>query len=214
MPHATYLQAECEGINADAKMLKCINAGTPLDIPYDHLVVAVGAQPNTFGIPGVQENALFLKELDHGLTVRQRILERLEQATIADKAGRSEDVGKLLSIAVVGGGPTGVEFAAEVADFINNDVKSSFPKIADRVKVTLVEALPGILPMFDESIGGEVKSHLNSVGVDVRTSTMVKGVDSNTISLAKKSGEVEELDYGVLVWVAGIGARPITKTLA
>jgi len=82
------------------------------------------------------------------------------------------------------------------------------------LRVTLVEALPGILPMFEESIGEHVRKHLSSVGVDVRTSTMVKGVDGDTITLGSKSGEGDSLDYGVLVWVAGIGARPISKTLA
>merc|ERR1712176_934007 len=129
MPHATYLQAECEGINADAKMLKCINAGTPLDVPYDKLVVAVGAQPNTFGIPGVEENAMFLKELDHALAVKKLIFEKMERANLAIQAGRADEAEKLLSIVVVGGGPTGVEFSAEVVDFINTDVRRSFPNI-------------------------------------------------------------------------------------
>jgi len=217
MPHATYLKAECADIDVEERFLRCENAETQLKVPYDHLVVAVGAQPNTFGISGVQENAMFLKELDHATAVRQRILERLEQASIAHWAGRPEDVAKLLSIAIVGGGPTGVEFAAELADFVNKDVKRSFPQIASQLKVTLVEALPGLLPMFDPSIGEHVKKHLNSVGVDVRTETMVKGVDGNTITLAKKSGVsavTETLDYGALVWVAGVGARPVTKKLA
>jgi len=214
MPHATYVQAECTGVDAEAKLLLCQDSETRLDVPYDHLVVAVGAQPNTFGIPGVQEHAMFLKELDHGLAVRQRILGQMERANIAHLAGRPEEVRKLLSIAVVGGGPTGVEFAAEVADFINSDMKRSFPDVADNLQVTLVEALPQLLPMFDKSIGESVKAHLSSVGVNVRTETMVKNVDGKVLSLGAKSGEEEQMDYGMLVWVAGIGARPISKTLA
>jgi len=214
MPHGTYLQADCTGVDADAKMLNCKNSEIQLDVPYDHLVIAVGTQPNTFGIPGVQENAMFLKELTHGIAVRKRILENMEIASIAKRAGRPEEVERLLSIAVVGGGPTGVEFCAELADFINNDVRRSFPDIVDNMKVTLVEALPQLLPMFNRSIGDSVKNHLNSVGVAVRTETMVKNVDSRVISLGKKDTEDEQFDYGMLVWVAGVGARPITKTLA
>lgn len=214
MPHATYLQANCTGVDADAKLLSCKNSEIQLDVPYDHLVIAVGTQPNTFGIPGVQENAMFLKELNHGIAVRKRILEHMEIASIANLAGRPEEVERLLSIAVVGGGPTGVEFCAEIADFINNDVRRSFPDIVDKMKVTLVEALPQLLPMFNRSIGDNVKNHLSSLGVEVRTETMVKNVDSHVISLGKKDAEDDKLDYGVLVWVAGVGARPITKTLA
>jgi len=214
MPHARFLKAECSGIDVEAKLLRCADQETLLDVPYDHLVVAVGAQPNTFGIPGVQENAMFLKELKHGLAVRERILDRLEHATIAFWAGRHEDVSRLLSIAVVGGGPTGVEFAAELADFVNTDVKKSFPKVADKIKISLIEALPGLLPMFTQDIGEHVRKHLEKFGVDVLTETMVKEADGTTITLKKKGGEMDTLDYGALVWVAGIGARPITKTLA
>jgi len=220
MPRATLLTAECTGVDKDAKLLECKDAETTLQISYDHLVIAVGAQPNTFGIPGIEDHAMFLKELPHATAVRQRILQRLEQATIAHLAGRPEEVERLLSIAVVGGGPTGVEFAAEMADFINTDVKHSFPQIGDKLKVTLVEALPELLPMFDLAIGQHVKKHLSSVGVDVRTSTMVQSVDDKTIHLGKlasnstQNGSDQTLEYGVLVWVAGIGARPITKKLA
>lgn len=214
MPDATLLTAECTGVDAEAKFLLCQDSETALKIPYDHLVVAVGAQPNTFGIPGVEEHAMFLKELDHGLAVRQRILAQMERANVAYLAGRNDDVRKLLSIAVVGGGPTGVEFAAEVADFINTDVKTSFPNIADELQVTLIEALPQLLPMFKPSVGNNVKTHLSSLGVNVRTETMVKKVDDRVLSLANKSGEEEQVDYGLLVWVAGIGVRPVTKTLA
>jgi len=102
----------------------------------------------------------------------------------------------------------------QLADFIKSDVKKAFPAVQAQLQVTLVEALPGLLPMFSQSIGENVKKHLNGLAVDVRTETTVKSVDSNTITLTKKCGEVQTLDYGVLVWVAGIGARPITKTLA
>jgi NADH:ubiquinone reductase (non-electrogenic) len=213
-PHATYLQAECTGIDADKKLLKCEGGGSALDLPYDHLIVAVGAQPNTFGIPGVKENALYLKELDHGLKVRRRILERLEQAEIARMAGDDNRVKALLNVVVVGGGPTGVEFAAEIADFVANDVKVSFPNVWDKLQVNVVEALPHLLPMFDDSVGKRVKEHLGNFGVKVLTEYMVKKVDSDVISMKNADGEIETMGYGALVWVAGIGARPISKVIA
>jgi NADH:ubiquinone reductase (non-electrogenic) len=214
MPHATYINAECTGVDPEKKTLQCNNQGMDLDMHYDHLVVACGAQPNTFGIPGVQEHAFFLKELRHGLAVRKQILNRLEQAMIAHLAGRDEEVRKLLSITIVGGGPTGVELAAELVDYIESELKVSFPKVADRLKITLVEAMPAVLSMFDRSISEHVKQHLVNLGVEVCTETAVKSVDSNSITMQTKSGDTSTLDYGVLVWVAGVGARTITKTLA
>eukprot|EP00928_Gymnodinium_smaydae_P051733 TRINITY_DN3534_c0_g2_i1.p1 TRINITY_DN3534_c0_g2~~TRINITY_DN3534_c0_g2_i1.p1 ORF type:complete len:569 (-),score=72.59 TRINITY_DN3534_c0_g2_i1:326-2032(-) len=214
LPYATFLQAECTNLDAAAKTIECQDNGLSLNVPYDHLVVAVGTQPNTFGIPGVKENAMFLKELDHGLAVRQRILNRLERAVVAHAAGRPDEVRRLLTVAVVGGGPTGVEFAAEVADLINSDVKRSFPTVADQLNVTLVEAQSELLGMFEKSIGEHVRDHLVKVGVKVLTQTMVKSVDEQSITLKTSSGETETFGYGMLVWVAGVGARPITQKLA
>jgi NADH:ubiquinone reductase (non-electrogenic) len=193
MPYAKFLQAECTGLNAAANEVTCQDSETTLNIPYDHLVIAVGAQPNTFGIPGVEEHAMFLKELDQGMAVRQRILDRLERAVIAHSAGQTDEVKRLLTIAVVGGGPTGVEFAAEVADFVNSDVKRSFPMVSEHLKVTLVEAQVDLLSMFDKSIGDHVKKHLESVGVSVRTQTMVKRVDDVAINLKTTTGESETM---------------------
>jgi NADH:ubiquinone reductase (non-electrogenic) len=217
MPHATYVQAECTGVDPEKRLLKCSGIGADhsnLEISYDHLVVGVGAKPNTFGIPGVQEHAMFLKELDHGLKVRQRILERLEQAEIARMAGDHDKVKQLLTMVVVGGGPTGVEFAAEIADFVHNDLKISFPHVWDKLQINLVEALPGLLPMFEDSVGTHVKKHLSNVGIKVHTETMVKQVDQSRVMLKKKSGDIETMEMGALVWVAGIGARPISKMIA
>jgi len=214
MPYANFLKAECTSLDPTKKLISCEGHGISVDLPYDHLVCAVGAQPNTFGIPGVQENAMFLKELDHGLSVRHRILDRLERAMIEHTAGRMDEVRRLLSIVVVGGGPTGVEFAAEVADLMNSDLKRSFPVVADQIRLTLVEAQSELLTMFQKSICEHVKQHLESVGVTVRTQTMVKSVDDVSINLNTTAGDSETMNYGLLVWVAGVGARPITKKMA
>merc|ERR1719230_45843 len=98
MPYANFLQAACTSLDPAAQVVTCEGNGVSMDLPYDHLVCAVGTQPNTFGIPGVQENALFLKELDHGLAVRERILDQLERAMIAHAAGRLDEVRRLLNI--------------------------------------------------------------------------------------------------------------------
>jgi len=214
MPYANFLKAECTSLDPTKKLISCEGHGISVDLPYDHLVCAVGAQPNTFGIPGVQENAMFLKELEHGLSVRHRILDRLERAMLAHAAGRMDEVRRLLSIVVVGGGPTGVEFAAEVADLMSSDLKRSFPVVADQIRLTLVEAQSELLTMFQKSICEHVKQHLESVGVTVRTQTMVKSVDDVSINLNTTAGDSETMNYGLLVWVAGVGARPITKKMA
>uniref|UniRef100_A0A914CCN1 FAD/NAD(P)-binding domain-containing protein n=1 Tax=Acrobeloides nanus TaxID=290746 RepID=A0A914CCN1_9BILA len=86
------------------------------DIPYDKLVIGVGSLPNTFNVPGVKENAFFLKEISDARQIRQKILRNLE-LELAPKCSK-EEVKRLLHTVIVGGGPTGVEFGAELYDFI------------------------------------------------------------------------------------------------
>lgn len=205
-----FLRTECTNVDLDNRKVHCTDN---LTLDYDHLVVAVGAQPNTFGIPGVAENAFFMKEMEHGRAVRKEMLDVIERADVEMAAGRVENVKKLLNFVVVGGGPTGVEFCGEVADFITQDLKRRYPKVADYFNITLVEALPGLLTMFHKSVGQYVQDHLEQQGVKIKLNAMVKGVEPGVVSLGNKEGKVDKMDYGVLVWVAGVGMRPFTKRL-
>jgi len=209
IPQCDFLRVNCKDIDMEKKKVFC-DAEVTLD--YDHLVIAVGAQPNTFGIPGVQEHSFFLKEIEHGRKLRKEMLDIIERADVAFAAGKLDKVKKMLNFVVVGGGPTGVEFCGEFSDFIQQDLIRRYPKIAPYFKVTLVEALPGLLTMFDKSVGKYVQEHLESQGVEVKLNAMVKKVDKDNIYLRDKSGETA-LEYGVMVWVAGVGMRPFTKNL-
>lgn len=94
------------------------------------------------GIPGVRENGLFLKEVEDAQRIRKRIMDCCETAIFKDQS--PEEVKRLLHMVVVGGGPTGVEFAGELQDFFNDDLKKWIPEIKDNFHVTLVEALPNV----------------------------------------------------------------------
>jgi NADH dehydrogenase FAD-containing subunit len=111
-------------------------AGARAELSYDKLVIAVGARPATFGIKGVEEHAFFLKELDHSAVLQQRLLACLEHASalLALRGPNCAEVHRLLHFVVVGGGPTGVELAAELSDFVATDVKRLFPSLVGKVK--------------------------------------------------------------------------------
>ena len=79
------------------------------------------------------------------------------------------DLQKMLHFVIVGGGPTGVELSAELSDFVKNDVQARFPRVAEHVQITLVEALPRVLNMFDESLSNYAVEHLAERGVEVLT---------------------------------------------
>lgn len=209
-----FLRVPCTDVDLEQRKVTIGGGAEPtVTLDYDHLVVAVGAQPNTFGIPGVAEHACFLKEVEHGRKVRAQLMDNIEKAEVALKAGQVERVKQLLHFVVVGGGPTGVEFCGELSDFINKDLVKKFPNIAGYMKVTLVEALPGLLTMFHKDVGGYVVGHLESQGVTIRCNAMVKEATADNVQIKLKDGTVEQLDYGLLVWVAGVGMRPFTKAL-
>ncbi|KAH3675872.1 hypothetical protein WICMUC_002442 [Wickerhamomyces mucosus] len=212
-----YYEAEATGIDTTKKTLtiKGTNAVTQ-DLNYDYLVVAVGAKPNTFGIPGVYENASFLKEIPDAEQVRNKLLNNIEKA--ANLAKDDPERKRLLNFVVVGGGPTGVEFAAELQDFVDQDLVKWYPGVAKDIKVSLVEALPNILNMFNKKLIKYAEDVFEETKIALKLQTMVKKVDDKIITAAIKNADgtttIEEIPYGVLVWATGNGARDITVKLA
>jgi NADH:ubiquinone reductase (non-electrogenic) len=212
-----YHEAEATDVDPKNKTVTIkSNDGVAQDISYDYLVMAVGAKPNTFGIPGVYEHASFLKEVPDSQEIRQKVLHNIELAAALPK-GDSERQ-RLLSFVVVGGGPTGVEFAGELQDFVDQDLVKWYPGVAEEINVTLVEALPNILNMFNKDLIKYAQDTFEEEKIALRLKTMVKKVDNKVITAAIKkddgSTEIEEIPYGMLVWATGNGAREVTQNLA
>jgi len=176
------------------------------NLSYDRLVLAIGAQPNTFGIPGVSKYAYFLKEISHAREIRNRIMKNLELAlepTITPEKRR-----ELLHFVVIGGGPTGVEFCAELFDFLSEDVKYYFPKESKDVRVSLIEGRK-ILGAFDERLRGFALKKIQSRPQMKLISNNVREVKENSILLDNG----EEIPCGLVVWSAGIGPQVLTEHL-
>ncbi|KTB01483.1 External NADH-ubiquinone oxidoreductase 1, mitochondrial [Nakaseomyces glabratus] len=209
-----YYEAEATDIDPHAKTVKIKsnsqNNDYELDINYDYLVVGVGAQPTTFGIPGVYENSSFLKEISDAQEIRIKIMRNIEKA--ASLAPNDTERERLLSFVVVGGGPTGVEFAAELRDYVDQDLRKWMPELSKEIKITLVEALPNILNMFDKKLVTYAQDLFRQEKIDLRLKTMVKKVDSTKIT-AKCEDKTESIPYGVLVWATGNAPRDVCKGL-
>lgn len=184
-------------------------------VPFDMLVIGVGAENATFGIPGVRENSCFLKEVGDAQNIRRRIMDCIETACFKDQT--EEEVKRLLHMVVVGGGPTGVEFAGELQDFFNDDLKKWIPEIKDNFHVTLVEALPNVLPMFSKQLIDYTESTFKEEAITIRAKTMVKKVTDKYIQaeVTKPDGtkELETIPYGLLVWATGNAVRNVVRDL-
>jgi NADH:ubiquinone reductase (non-electrogenic) len=185
------------------------------EVPFDMLVVGVGAENATFGIPGVREHSLFLKEVGDAQAIRKRIMDCCETATFKDQS--PDEVKRLLHMVVVGGGPTGVEFAGELQDFFESDLRKWIPDIRNNFHVTLVEALPNVLPMFSKRLIEYTERTFNEEKITIRTKTMVKNVTDKYIeaesTLPDGKKQMEKIPYGLLVWATGNALRPVVKDL-
>lgn len=216
-PNAKYLEATCTNVDVDASTIDCrivACEGTSCEIeefslPYDHLVVAVGAQVNTFGIPGVKEHCLFLKQVDDAAKLRRAIGNCFERASVPDISDDQRRAA--LTFAVIGAGPTGVEFCAELCDFIEQDLPRFYPDLLPYVSVKLIEASDKVLVAFDdalqqkalETLGGRLMGGRPLVEVLLKAG--VQEVRSDSIVL---SNDVT-LRYGLSVWAAGNGPLPL-----
>lgn len=172
-------------------------------LKYDRLVVGVGAVSNTFDIAGVHENAFFLKEIADARKIRNQILQNFELAMQPGVA--EEEKKRLLHFVIVGGGPTGVEFGAELYDFVKQDVTRLYAHERSRVSVTLIEARQ-ILPSFDAKLRDFAERKMRQRDQFQLVQSSVTEVHSDRIKL--EDGSV--LPCGLVVWSTGLAPRPFT----
>ncbi|KAM3501128.1 hypothetical protein MY10362_005810 [Beauveria mimosiformis] len=218
---ANFYEAEATNVDTERKTITVVDksevqgATNTTEIPYDMLVVGVGAENATFGIPGVREHSCFLKEIGDAQRIRKKIMDCVETAALRGQS--EEEMKRLMHMVVVGGGPTGVEFAGELQDFFEEDIKKLVPGISPRFKVTLIEALPNVLPSFSKQLIDYTENTLREEKIDIMTKTMVKNVTENTVEaeISKPDGTKErvQIPYGLLVWAAGNAVRPIVKDM-
>ncbi|KAJ2003162.1 NADH:ubiquinone oxidoreductase [Coemansia thaxteri] len=196
--------------NADASNTH--SPGTRTRINYDYLVVGVGGTYNTFGTPGVEKYACFLKEMGDVSKIRRRLKDAIEKASFANISEAERN--RLLHMVVVGGGPTGVEFAGELHDLISEDLSRWVPELASKIRITLIEALPNVLPSFDHKLVDYTQRMFKQTGIELLTGTAVKEIGAKTLTVRNSStGTEAELPYGTVVWAAGICARQFAHTL-
>ncbi|EGD90765.2 hypothetical protein H112_01345 [Trichophyton rubrum D6] len=149
-------------------------SGETIIVPYDKLVVAVGCVSKTFNTPGVRENALFLKDVGDARRVKRRIRECFELAVLPNTDPRMQRY--LLHFAIVGAGPTGIELAASLCDFIHEDLVKVYPQLKEMIRITLFDVAPTVLSTFDESLSNYAMDTMEREGVDVKTNHHIESL--------------------------------------
>ncbi|KAK5631870.1 hypothetical protein RRF57_007584 [Xylaria bambusicola] len=193
-----------------------IEKGPMFDVPYDKLVIAVGAYAQTFGIEGVKDYANFLRNVGDARRVRIKILQCFEKASLPITT--DEEKRKLLHFAIVGGGPTGIEFAAELHDLIEDDLRKTYPELHQFIKITVYDVAPKVLPMFDQKLAQYAMDTFKRERIDVKTEhhlTRIRPDDdcAGCLKLRFKEYGEEEVGAGIVVWSTGLMQNPLIRKL-
>jgi NADH dehydrogenase len=176
-------------------------------LEYDFLVLAMGGCTSYFGHPEWEQFAPGLKTLEDAIRLRSQILIAFEQAENGAKKGDRE---KLLTIVVVGGGPTGVEMAGACAELARTVLRRDFRRIDPcSARIILIEGAPVVLANLPADLSRSAQRQLESLGVEVRTSCKVKGISKELVEL--DGGE--KIEVSTIIWAAGVSAVDLTKKL-
>jgi NADH dehydrogenase len=200
--NVTVLLEEVKDINLNARTIMLADT----QLSYDYLVIGLGGATTYFGHPEWEQFAPGLKSLDDALRIRREILLAFEKAeTIADPLERQ----RLMTIVVVGGGPTGVELAGAFAELARNVLRAEFRHIDPaKARVILIEGSNVILNHLPAELAASAQRQLESLGVEVRTSTRVTNMTRGHVDTTGGA-----IDAANIVWAAGVGANALTRKL-
>ncbi|MCU1490198.1 MAG: dehydrogenase (ubiquinone) [Acidimicrobiaceae bacterium] len=197
-PQVTVRHAVVTGLDLEARKVR-LDRGE--DLAYEYLVLATGSSTADFGIAGVAEHAFPLKTLRDALRLRNHVLRAFEEAD-----GEPPGSDGLLTVLLVGGGPTGVELAGALAELIGTNLAADFPHLdVSRARVLLLEATDHVLGGFSTKSQQEALRALSARGVEVRLGAKLAEVTPDGVRLSDGS----EIPARTVVWTAGVRANPL-----
>lgn len=200
--NVTVLMDEARAIDFGARSV----ALTSRELRYDYLVIGLGVKTGYFGHPEWEKHAIGLKSLDDATEIRRRVLLAFERAEMCEDPAEKA---RLMTVAVIGGGPTGVELAGAFAELARHVLRRDFRHIdTHQARIVLIEGGPRLLSMYDEDLSQYTRERLESLGVTVLTASPVKEVRSKTVDLGENVIKAENV-----IWAAGVEAVPLTRKL-
>lgn len=206
--HTRVAVADVEAIDLAGRQVRVrlSDIPNPVDIPYDQLVLALGAVTNFYHIPGLAEHALTMKTLGDAILLRNHVIDALELADnqINDTARQTT-----LTAVIAGGGFAGVETVGAINDFLREGMKF-YPHLKpDMVRVVLVHPGEVILPELGERLGRYAQTKQGARGVEIRLKTKVAGYDGHEVTL----DDGTRIATRMLVWTAGVTPAPVLASL-
>jgi len=195
---------------------RTVTARRPDDVvrtyEYDSLIVATGAAQSYFGHDEFARYAPGMKTIDDALELRGRIFGAFEMAENEEDPDARR---AWLTFVVVGGGPTGVEIAGQIAELARSGLTRNFRRIDPaEAEIVLVDGGHEILAMFGDKLSKKAAKELRRLGVSIQTETLVTGVDAFGVDMRTADGSVRRVDSRVKVWAAGVQASPLAGLLA
>lgn len=183
----------------------------PASVPYDTLIVAAGSSYSYFGHEQWREFAAEVKTLESAIAVRSRILRAFEQAEITDDEATRD---RAMTFVVVGGGPTGVEMAGQIAELARDTLRRDFRAIDPRrAKVLLIEAGDRLLATFPRSLSAKAARSLQRLGVSPMLNHAVVDVDANGVAVSAAGGAAQKIAASTVIWAAGVMASGLAAQL-
>ena len=206
-PHAELLLGAVTGRNADSRTVVAQTLGGTFEIGYERLVVALGAVPRTFAIPGLAEHGHGFKDIADAIALRNLLLRSLESAaTRLDPEEAERDLGCVF----VGAGYAGVEALAELEDLARDAVRRSYPTLrAIRQRWVLVDAAPRILSEIPQKLGEYTHLYLEKRGIEIHVGATLESFDEREAVLSDGT----RIPARTLVWAAGVRASPDLERL-
>lgn len=199
----SFMMGEVCGVDLERKLVRTATH----TVPYDYLIIAAGSANNYFGNDQLAEHTYGLKDVEDAELLRNTMLSNFEYAVSdTDPVTRQ----KLMTLVVVGGGPTGVELAGAFVELINHVLVRDYPMLdISEARVVLVEASDKILAAFPPALQAHAMQRLQKMGVEVRMKSSVSSVENGKVTFADGS----TLDAGVVVWAAGVRGAPLAEML-
>lgn len=199
-------------IDLQARTVTSRTSGGLTVTPYDSLIVAAGSGQSYFGHDEFAKAAPGMKSVEDALALRGRIFGAFELAELEPDPERRR---ARLTFVVVGGGPTGVELAGQIAELSRRALRGNFRSFDPAMaRVVLVESSAAILEHFGANLSTRAAATLERLGVEVRVDSTVVGVNEHQVTIKSTDGSRQHIDGDTVIWAAGVSASPLGAKIA